>query len=51
LASVLPLVLEKLSPRQFSWELISGLVLEWLLLLIQEWGWALPLLVLPSVSE
>src|SRR5262245_37697048 len=50
-ACVLPPVLEKLSPPAFSWELVSGLVLEWSFLLMQEWGWASRVSLLPLVLE
>src|SRR6266576_2701429 len=45
-AWVLPPVLEKLSPPQFSWELVLLLVLDLSLLLMQEWHSASPVLLL-----
>src|SRR5262249_7397041 len=48
---VLPMVSEKLSPIPFSWELVSGLVLEFCCLLKQEsYSASAPVLPLP-VSE
>src|SRR4029077_469534 len=46
---VLSPVLEKLSPPEFSWELVSGLVLVLSWLVMQEWHSASPVLVSPSV--
>ena len=50
-AWVLSPVLEKLLPPASSSELLSGLVLELALLLLQESGLASPVLLLAPVSE